>query len=481
MADDNDLLRAGELPHDPTADGTVMPAPEWEDPGPGTDPFELGDDVELGRHLADRLERSVFDRGELRRYRPEAGVWSRVSTEEAQRMAHDYSGRWVCYEKADGQEVCRPIRLNHNRVTGIRRVAQECLVQPGFFDERPAGVLFTNGFLNTDGVLEPPGPDHRVYEEHALSFQYDQAGRIVAFRRYLDDVFRGDADAEAKVAVVQEFLGAALVGLAPRYQRCLLAVGDGENGKGVLFGLMGMLFPADAVTAVPPHEMHREYDRARLARSLINIVSELPGNEIRDSAAFKAAVVGDRMKGRFLRENVFEFEPSGAHVISANKLPSTRDHSHAFWRRFIVLTFNNQFVKPPDRPDPDVRRYRAVEDLKERLAAELPQIAGWAILGMRRLVERGGYTLPSSHDAAISDWRAVADSVYAFASACVRASDGDEAIGSDELYQRYRSWCDRHGVKPVGNNVFSPGMERLGFVKERNNRGKYWRVRLFQG
>ena len=47
----------------------------------------------------------------------------------------------------------------------------------------------------------------------------------------LSNFFRDDEDRAEKVQLVREFFGACLLGIAPWYQRGLIGVGVGANGK----------------------------------------------------------------------------------------------------------------------------------------------------------------------------------------------------------------------------------------------------------
>ena len=92
--------------------------------------------------------------------------------------------------------------------------------------------------------------------------------------------------------LVREFFGACLLGIAPWYQRALIGVGVGANGKSTLSDVMLQCMPPGTTSAIPPQDWGQEYRRAMLMGKNLNSVGELPEREILASEALKSIVAG---------------------------------------------------------------------------------------------------------------------------------------------------------------------------------------------
>ena len=275
----------------------------------------------------------------------------------------------------------------------------------------------------------------------------------------LGSLFDGDLDAADKVEALREFIGASLLGIASTYQRAFVFVGDGANGKSTILKIISALFSGELVTAISPQDMGQEYRRAMLSRSRLNIVSELPEADIMDSAAIKAIVSGDRITARAIRCDPFTFEPRCGNVFAANSLPSVRDSSDGFWRKWIVLEFRRTFaVSEQDT------------ELADRIiATELDQIASWAIDSTEPLTARKHYTEPASSRAALAEWRSSADTVYRYLSE--RTKPGESWTPAQTLYRDYCQWCQRNGHKNPSSAKFGRRLKSLRVEKKRTKNG----------
>jgi putative DNA primase/helicase len=345
-----------------------------------------------------------------------------------------------------------------------------------FFHRRagvPIGLAFRNGFatVSADGIaFREHSSKHRA--RFAYSFDYEPVAPAPrGLLEFLSAVFRDDEDAVEKTLLVQEYFGGALVGVSTDYPACLVAIGDGGDGKSTLGNIMASAFPPGAICSVAPQDMAQEYRRAELAGKRLNIVAELPEADIVSAGAFKAVIAGDRITARPIREAPFSFQPEAGHYMSANRLPGTNDHSVGFWRRWLVLPFNRSFVNDTTR-DPAIAR--------KLTRAELPAIAHWLMAGAVRLLRQNGHTQPDSHVRSLAKWRTNADQVALFIETACRPSASDRpGVGSDwtkaaTLYKRYREWSTENGHRPMASNSFGERLRIRGLRIVHMNGGNHY-------
>lgn len=447
-------------------------------------PYERGDDVELGTDLADRYgrDRTVHDLGRTYAYDGGSGCWAPLPAHAMERGAHAYAGSRVRVgTTSDGQASYRPLRVDDGRARGIAAVCRRELSRPGFLERPTPGAAFRNGFLGLDGVLRPHDPAHRARGDAALPYPYTPAAVPAAFVMFLQSLWRGDPDADAKIRVLREFVGACLLGTATVYQRALVLVGErASNGKSTLLAVIASLFPPGSVTAIAPHDMAQEYRKALLARARLNLVSEVPARTLDDPDVLKAVVTGDLVTGREIRGTPFDFRPTAGHLFACNALPPSADTTEAFWRRVVIVGCHNRFVLPPTPTSDRERAYRAEPALERRLIPLGPEIASWCVDGALDLTRRGHYVLPPSHEAALEEWRLASDAVLAFRAERIGPSARPQGTSAAALYNAFRAFCAGNGLPrpwPTAR-AFSKRLAALGVPRRHTRMGAVWDVAL---
>jgi phage/plasmid-associated DNA primase len=94
--------------------------------------------------------------------------------------------------------------------------------------------------------------------------------------------------------------------------------------------------------------------------------------------------------------------------------------------------------------------------LEEKLIAELPGISQWAIVGWRRLNQRGAFSVPDIVNEGIQDFKETSSYELAFLlEDCDFGPDQKDAVTSkDDLYAAYTRHALARGYKPKSYPVF---------------------------
>jgi P4 family phage/plasmid primase-like protien len=429
--------------------------------------LERGDHVELAQGLLAELEREctplVGDEARIHGYRKATGIYTPIEPSRASVIVQTFAGAEVAGLK-------RPLSIKASDVSGAARLAYDRIARPGFFTGARPGLAFKNGFVSVsaDSVkLVAHSPEHRA----RFSYAFDYAGNRppIAFLRFLHDLFRDDADRDAKIMCIQEHVGASLVGQATRYQRALLPIGEGGEGKSTLANIIVRAFPPGSVEAIAPQDWGQEYRRAMLAGKLLNIVAELPEADILESEAFKAIITGDPIVGRHIREAPFTFRPIAGHLFAANRLPGTNDQTEGFWRRLIVIRFNRNFHTAPEC-DPQIG--------EKIIAAELPLVVAWMLEGASRIMRERAHTVPSSHVVELDAWRTAADQIRAFLNECTADDSTGYGTSASAIYIAYQRWAHGNGHRPVSSTKFGMRMKAIGKGAMKGRAGNSYPVAL---
>ena len=117
----------------------------------------------------------------------------------------------------------------------------------------------------------------------------------------------------------------------------------------------------------------------------------------------RAILVGDEVMVEEKYKQPFPFRCTGGHMFAANERPRVPDD--ALRGRFAVLDFPN--VRPGPMQD---------KLLPEKLAAEAPMIASWAVhIAVLGVITRGRFVRPASAQALARSWANESDNVAAWA------------------------------------------------------------------
>lgn len=328
----------------------------------------------------------------------------------------------------------------------IARLVYNKIMIEDFFENAPYGIAALSGFIRIteEGIVEtePYMPDHRQRYKLRVDPEHRDAP---LFFQYLTETFAGD-NCEEELILLQEIMGGLVTGCFNKLQRAILLIGTGSNGKSVFLELLEHMFPPGLKAAVPPDTFDNEYYRAMLAGKIINIVGELDKTASLKSV-FKDIIGCDTpLSARMPYKEPFTYKPIAAHIFASNHFPQTKDHTHGFYRRWVVLDFKNT-----------VEDDKKIANLGAKIAAEeMPQVLAWALVGAERLVKnKFVLSLTSTHEAALEKWKNTKDSVFCFLGddEVVETHPGERTPKKD-VYAVYREWSMDMGVKAVGYHEF---------------------------
>lgn len=467
--DVNERLQNGTLPFDPAEGASPMGAPESETRAKVVrlrrrrlPKLERGDHAELAEHLVSQLAEVgpvVFDVGDLFRYDPTSGIWRPVDVAEQSGIVQAMAG-------AEVECDTKPLRIDAQDVAGAAKLAHHRVTRAHFFADATPGLAFANVFVHVDSsglILRPHSPEHRARAGYPFAFRADASAS--RWQEFLGSLFRDDADKGSKIDLLQEFFGASLLGVAARYQRAIVAIGSGANGKSTTIEVIQHVMPLGVCATIPPQQWHQEYRRAKLAGVRFNAVSELPEADIIDSEPVKAIISGDAIDARHIRQDPFSFRPTAGHFFAANRLPATNDSSDGFWRRLIVIRFGRRFAPAEQNP-------RLATEIVE---AERPGIIRWMLDGAHRLLATNAYTEPASAAEELEKWRLSSNSVATFVTERVTRGGWTPAR---RLYKVYRDFCSDSGFRAVSIKVFNARMTDLNLPASDHHDGHFYPLSL---
>jgi len=385
-----------------------------------------------------------------------SNIWVKMTPEELERkVAQLFDGKGNCERRAD--------------YTAIATHAMILASNAEYFANASVGLASGGAFYRVESdviIHEALTPDHR--QRVMLNVAPIQMP-TPKFDKFLHETFQSDRDGEEQqqIASLQEVYGTTSIGLMSRYHKAVQQIDHfGRAGKGTSNDILSALVPSEFVTSNSPFKWDQEYYLASLAGKRLNVVGELADGVSIPAAAFKTVTGGDLLTGRNPAGRPFSFKNEAAHIFNSNHMIATRDHSEAFYGRWILFDFLNSRIRNPQPLDPDLA--------KKIIAEELPGILYWALQGAQRVLKNGKFSPSMAHDRLMQEWRRSSSSLEEFIHESCDIGDASFTFLKSKLYESYVLWCKDSGRKPYGKGHVKALLEhntKLGITLARINGG----------
>lgn len=372
--------------------------------------------------------------GMLYAYNPRKGVWEGAPAADfCVEVANEFDGRENCERASDYNAIAK-----HSYAIAARD-------NEDFFTEAPVGLACTGRFytLNDKGEIERQQISHE-HRQRVLSPVRPEVGDMPLFEKFLEETFAGECQKE-QTELLQEIIGGTVIGTLCKYEKAVLFKGPGRAGKGTLMKIIEAMIPLEVRTAVTPFRWDSEYYLANLAGKRLNVVGELPDDEAIPAAHFKTVTGRDTLSGRHPTGRPFTFRNQAAHIFNTNHYIHTKDHSEAFYTRWVLLEFRNSKINTDD----------IESDLAQRIIdRELPHIMAWALKGAKRLEDRGA--LPPKNAVQhrmMAQWTRRTSSLLEFildTDYCILGNQMTHTTARADFYKRYSDWCKESNRRPMG-------------------------------
>ncbi len=304
-------------------------------------------------------------------------------------------------------------------------------------NSNPYIINVRNGLYNVlEGTLTEHTPNY--YSTVQLNVSYNKDAECPHFRKFLEESMEGDM---SQVKLIQEILGYFLVPVNSA-QKCFVLVGAAGAGKSVLLRVLNeVLLGKKNVSNVSWQALNERFKTAELFGKLANIFADLPTKNIDDNGIFKALVGEDYLTVEKKNKNPFSFQCAARLIFSCNSIPKNYgDRSEGFYRRLTIIRFNH--TVPQEKRDPD---------LIEKFRGEADGIFMFALEGLKRLMRQNfKFSETSVNAEELQHYREESDSVLAFVRDYCEFG-GLYSVGSTELYNAYKNYCEESGLKPYAH------------------------------
>lgn len=245
-------------------------------------------------------------------------------------------------------------------------------------------LQFNNGILDFHELsvkFKKASPDYFCH--FRILYNYDKNAKCPKFIAFLNDIFENDKE---RIDLMQEIMGASLY-YCKCMQKLVVFLGDGSNGKSVLANVIKNMLGVNNVSSIAFDQLSgNRFAKQNLDKKLLNISSETNPEKIYSTADFKALTGGDSVEVEKKFQNSYTTEIYAKYILLANEMIYTADHSDGFYRRLIIIPFNQKYEPlVPDEEKIEGKKYQDIY-LEDDLKTELPGIFNFALEGHCRLV-----------------------------------------------------------------------------------------------
>ena len=230
-------------------------------------------------------------------------------------------------------------------------------------------------------------------------------------------------------------------------ERSFIMLGNGANGKSVCLDYLSALLGRDNVSHIPLQVLAEDrFASARLDGKHANIFSDLERNELYHTGIIKDLSSGEPVHAQQKNKNGFDLYPFASLVFSCNKFPRVFDQSQGFFRRWILVKWDRNFEKDPQRND----------NLKKELlenSEEMDMVFSCLIHVAKELYDSNRFTNPRDWKTVQKMWNENSDPLNWFVENHI--SDATGSRSKRDTYQFYKKIMFAKGEVPLGMGKFS--------------------------
>ncbi|SCM82442.1 conserved hypothetical protein [uncultured Sporomusa sp.] len=289
---------------------------------------------------------------------------------------------------------------------------------------------------------------------HLLPFNYKNYNAETDCKqwvKFLCEITNGDIEL---MNYLWRLAGLCLSGDTSEHVLNIFYGSKGRNGKGTFLGVVEKIM-GDLAIVLPFSTFETKQgqsipnDIARMSGKRLVVAQESNEGKRLDEALVKTLTGGDRLTGRFLGCEFFDFWPTHKIIMSTNHKPIIRETSNAIWARLRLVPFEVSFEGREDRK------------LDQKLNAELSEILSWAVAGFAEW-QRVGLSCPQKITDACKEYRSDEDIVQTFIDDCCYVNDNCK-VSAKELYEVFTGWCSTNGERAIGKKVFNSRIRDRGY------------------
>ena len=331
-------------------------------------------------------------------------------------------------------------------------------------------ISVKNGIFHLeDNVLLP----HSLgfFTQNALNFDYDPQAQCPQWLAFLQSIWPDD---QQSIDCLQEMFGYIISG-DTRQQKFFNIIGPRRSGKGTINKVLVELLGQHNTVAPQLEELCDTFGLQPWLGKLLASFTDARAPERNRSTVVSQLlriVGGDTVTVNRKNKDAWNGYLPTRIIVYSNEVLQLTENSNALTGRMIVLKMRHSFQKKEDA------------DLSTKLFGELSGIFNWAMQGLSRRLERGGYFIqPESGKEYLDLMVELGNPLDTFINEVIEL-DPQAATPKDDVFACFKHWAIKKSIPPGTELTFKKRF--IAAIQEHNvktseTRTNGERVQLYEG
>jgi putative DNA primase/helicase len=250
--------------------------------------------------------------------------------------------------------------------------------------------------------------------------------------------------------------------LLPSYplHRIFCFIGGGMNGKSCFLNLLRKFVGCNNCCSTELDTLLKSrFEVTRLHKKLVCQMGETDFNEMSKTSILKKLTGGDLIGFEYKNKDPFEEENYAKILIATNNLPSTTDKTIGFYRRWVIIKFNNEFTEGKDI-------------IKTIPIKEYGNLARMVVEILPELYETGKFVNEGTIEERKQNYIMNSNPLPFFLQKLceIKEQGTGNYIKCNELYNAYVLFLNKNKKRKVSRQEFYSALEDEGIFKEKTTR-----------
>ncbi len=352
------------------------------------------------------------------------------------------------------QKLCELMhsKIKTHEVTEVvNHISRRSRVDRSKFDSNPDILNLDNGLLNIHtGEFTEHSSDYLSFVR--IPIKYDPKAKCPEIMKFLHEALK-----PKDILTALEFIGYCIYRSA-KYEKAMLCIGGGDNGKGTFLKLIEHFVGANNVSHVSLQDMNEDrFSIARLYGKLIITYADLPSEKLKYTGIFKMLCSGDFIRAQKKGRDPFDFTNFAKLIFSANQIPQSDDRTYAYFKRWIIFHFEYTFTR-------NCRDTNLIHKLSAE--TELSGLLNLALIALKKLIKDNEFIYADDIKTVEENYLKDSAIVQFLSDKCIINVSEKDCIARD-LYHAYIAYCKSKKFAPVSDNVFGMEIQAHNVTKQR--------------
>ncbi len=328
-------------------------------------------------------------------------------------------------------------------------------------------IPLKNGLFNLETKeIEDFNPDYIF--TYKFNVEYNPEAKCPNWIKFAEDVV-----SKEDLPLLQEIMGYCIIPSMPIH-KMFWFYGKGRNGKGRVVITLEALLGASNCSQLNLSEFSevRRFSLSQLYGKLLNTSSEPRLTKFGlETTVLKMATGQDTISAELKGQNKrLQFKNCAKLIVLGNHFPRVEDNSLGWWDRVVVLNFPKTFEGE-----------QKITDIEKRwIPDELPGILNWMLEGLKRLLEKGEFSLSKNTQDVKIEFMRVSDPFNSWIlEKCQKIPNA--WLTHEEALTAYYDYCDELETDRDNKRNFFQKLRQEAGVTEAKKRIEGQLTRIFLG